>query len=331
MPKWGAANQIGTRIFSNSWEKEVYMSPTINPDQKPGSQVHLDLGSSSPEQAVTELLLRILAAGMKVDARESSRTKQVTDFMTAADIQDSQVLDMGQSTLSESYRFGQHTIARFPAYTAHRDNRSLLNQKAENLTKIGVKASVVNRFTEISNPEWGFTFRGVGIDDSGVHYNLDRTQTYDPFRQQLKLDVDTKGVIKWQYKFQLFDSSSLYFWEPNDTMGVTTPEFKHGDFGWCPVTVSGTVDRLGKLQFEDLEFYWATPNHRVKTLKRNRIVIEQKRVGGINGLDPHTDYVIKPTTMQNLFRFIRQPDYNIDTNPLLPFEVKKNRMSEKSI
>lgn len=289
--------------------------------------------------AITELLLLLYqnrAVTRNRNTDPASREKIIKELLTGSKKKDPHTYDMWEERhLSVGYKFGEHTLAQYPDYTARGDKRSSLDKKIKNLTAIGLAEGTLRTFRELADPEWGFTFKGVRIDHEGVHFQLDRRQTYNPFRQLLLLHVDNQGKLSWEYEFDLYNPKNLSFWKPNDTMGVNTPEFRSQPYVETPVCIKGSVARNGNLEFNEITFggvnyTYALPNYTVKSLSKSRILLHQTTVWGINGQTPHTDFEIASVSFRKMIQFITQPDYEINTNPLLRVKTLENRMSKKT-
>ena len=297
------------------------MPKKINPNEQ---------GVSKQNLAVINLLLAIYKTRLPINNHITNQEQQATNFLIGKDTKAKDTYDLKERGLAIGYKFGEHQLENYPDFTARGDKRSSLEPKVKNLAKIGVSKEVVKIFEQIANPEWGFTFKGVRIDKNGLYFKLDRSQTYNPFRQELEFHVDNNGNITWHYDCTVYTPESLYFHTPSDTMGVSSPEFQSDTYHRTPISISGTVSRSGNLEFSDLKFggmhyTHGNPNYSLKRLNKRKIYLEQTRIwSGTH----HLDYEITSCSMNNLLKYITQTDYEIDTNPLFKVTAKRKRLAK---
>lgn len=304
---------------------------------KKGSQVEIKKGlvTHVNQDEVAQGLFTLLQKTRLIkDDEQLSTQEQVINFLTKKGTRDKTSIDLADTTLSVSYRFGDWRLKRYPNFSARMDARNSIKVKQRELQKIGAPEQTVQSFGSIGDPQWGNTFRGIGFSDSKLEFCLDRTGTYAPFRQELQCFVDQNGGLQWKYAFTLYTPDSLYFWKPNDTMGVNTPEFRHGSWIWENLVLSGSVDRRNKLQFEDVHFggmisNTGVPNFETVELSNKRVVLRQKRDGYEN--KTRREYVISTASLRDMFQFITQEDAKINTNPLFKFKLTGDKTYNVSV
>ncbi len=274
---------------------------------------------------VAKQLMDVCPAAFTPDMLEGTLPyQQVIEFLLKMEgLKSGNTEDFIEKGYSLKHFFGQYQVSKYPIRTATIDTDKSLAAKIKNLKAKGVKDDVLKEFEELANPRRGCTFKGLRVDDAGIHFCLDKTNIYKPFRQHLTFSLDTTGKLTWKYQFYLYKPESLYFQIPRDTLYVYSPEFKDQGRIQTEVILSGSLLN-NELVFDEAKFCTTNPNYRAEITDRSTVrFIQEVRQSDAY---PSTDYEVSSVSVASMFEYIRQPEVNIDTNPLFPVEIDYTRL-----